>query len=101
MFAFGDKTDSRGSRTNRGSHEQQSMDASASAPNESDEAPSFSFSGYFADCAPALTASWSEFSLNNPGRFQLMDLAEDFQKRAKELETKEEEQQQSKPYKAE
>jgi hypothetical protein len=25
-------------------------------------------------------------SLNNPGRFQLMDLAEDFQRRAKELE---------------
>jgi hypothetical protein len=25
-------------------------------------------------------------SLNNPGRFQLMDLAEDFTKRAKELE---------------
>ena len=24
--------------------------------------------------------------LNNPGRFQLMDLAEDFQRRAKELE---------------
>ena len=25
-------------------------------------------------------------ALNNPGRFQLMDLAEDFQRRAKELE---------------
>jgi hypothetical protein len=35
-------------------------------------------------------------SLNNPGRFQLLNLAEDFQKRAKELETQEAEQQQSK-----
>jgi hypothetical protein len=26
-------------------------------------------------------------SLNNPGRFQLMDLAEEFRQRAKELET--------------
>ena len=28
-------------------------------------------------------------SLNNPGRFQLMDLADDFLKRAKELEAQE------------
>jgi len=28
-------------------------------------------------------------SLNNPGRFQLMDLADDFLKRAKELEAEE------------
>jgi hypothetical protein len=27
--------------------------------------------------------------LNNPGRFQLMDLAEDFRSRAKELEAQE------------
>jgi len=33
-------------------------------------------------------------SLNNPGRFQLMDLAEDFRERAKELETLEAEQRQ-------
>jgi hypothetical protein len=40
-------------------------------------------------------------SLNNPGRFQLMDLAEDFRERAKELETLEAEQrQESKSHKA-
>ena len=33
-------------------------------------------------------------SLNNPGRFQLMDLAEDFRERAKELEMLEAEQRQ-------
>ena len=38
-------------------------------------------------------------ALNNPGRFQLMDLAEDFVKRAKELEAQEAEQQ-SKSHKA-
>jgi hypothetical protein len=39
-------------------------------------------------------------SLNNPGRFQLMDLAEDFRERAKELEAQEAAQQrQSKPQK--
>ena len=30
------------------------------------------------------------FSLNNPGRFQLMDLADDFLERAKELEAQKE-----------
>jgi hypothetical protein len=40
-------------------------------------------------------------SLNNPGRFQLMDLADDFRKRAKELEAQEAEQQQSKSHEAE
>jgi hypothetical protein len=40
-------------------------------------------------------------SLNNPGRFQLMDLAEDFRERAKELERLEAEQrQESKSHKA-
>ena len=40
-------------------------------------------------------------SLNNPGRFQLMDLAEDFRERAKELERLETEQrQESKSHKA-
>lgn len=34
--------------------------------------------------------------LNNPGRFQLMDLAEDFLKRAKELEAQEKQKRQSK-----
>jgi hypothetical protein len=41
-------------------------------------------------------------SLNSPGRFQLMDLAEDFKERAKQLEAQEaEQQQQSKSQKAE
>jgi hypothetical protein len=41
-------------------------------------------------------------SLNNPGRFQLMDLAEDFMKRAKELDAQGAEQQgQSQPQKDE
>jgi hypothetical protein len=40
-------------------------------------------------------------SLNNPGRFQLMDLADDFRKRAKELEAQEAEQRQSKSHEAE
>ena len=40
-------------------------------------------------------------SLNNPGRFQLMDLAEDFRERAKELERLDEEQrQEAKSHKA-
>lgn len=40
-------------------------------------------------------------SLNNPGRFQLMDLAEDFRERAKELEAQEAEQrEESKSHKA-
>jgi hypothetical protein len=33
--------------------------------------------------------------LNDPGKFQLMDLAEDFKKRAKHLEGQEEEQRQT------
>ena len=41
-------------------------------------------------------------SLNNPGRFRLLDLAEDFMKRAKELEAQGTEQQgQSQPQKDE
>jgi len=41
-------------------------------------------------------------SLNNPGRFQLMDLAEDIREQAKELERQEaEENQESKSHKAE
>jgi hypothetical protein len=39
------------------------------------------------------------FSLNNPARFQLMDLAEDFPKRAKKLEAEEAERQKSKAHK--
>lgn len=34
-------------------------------------------------------------SLNNPGRFQLMELAEDFMRRAKQLESEEAEKRQS------
>src|SRR5262249_34413542 len=54
---------------------------------------------YFLEKAELCLRLADGLSLNNPGRFQLMDLAEDFQKRAKELETQEAEQQQSKPYK--
>jgi len=56
---------------------------------------------YFLEKAELCLRLADGLSLNNPGRFQLMDLAEDFQKRAKELETQEAEQKQSKPYKAE
>jgi hypothetical protein len=34
---------------------------------------------------PRYAQDWRTAPLNNPGRFQLMDLAEDFMKRAKEL----------------
>ena len=37
-------------------------------------------------------------SLNNPGRFQLMELAEDFMKRAKELEAQATNKRQSKSH---
>ena len=39
---------------------------------------------YFREKAELVLADG--LSLNNPGRFQLMDLAEDFRERAKELE---------------
>jgi hypothetical protein len=48
---------------------------------------------YFREKAELCLRLADGLSLNNPGRFQLMDLAEDFQKRAKELEAQEAEQQ--------
>ena len=56
---------------------------------------------YFREKAELCLRLADGLSLNNPGRFQLMDLGEDFQKRAKELEAQEAEQQQSKSYKTE
>lgn len=41
---------------------------------------------YFRERAALCLRVADGLSLNNPGRFQLMDLAEDFRKRAKELE---------------
>jgi len=41
---------------------------------------------YFRDKAELCLRLADGLSLNNPGRFQLMDLAEDFKQRAKELE---------------
>jgi hypothetical protein len=41
---------------------------------------------YFREKAELCLRLADGLSLNNPGRFQLMDLAEDFRKRAKELE---------------
>ena len=40
---------------------------------------------YFREKAALCARLADGLSLNNPGRFQLMDLAEDFMKRAKEL----------------
>jgi hypothetical protein len=55
---------------------------------------------YFREKAAFCERLADGLSLNNPGRFQLMDLAEDFMKRAKELEAQETEQQgQSQPQK--
>jgi hypothetical protein len=55
---------------------------------------------YFREKAELLLRLADGLSLNNPGRFQLMDLADDFRKRAKELEAEETAQQrQSKPQK--
>jgi hypothetical protein len=51
---------------------------------------------YFREKAELCHRLADGLSLNNPGRFQLMDLAEDFTKRAKELEAQEREQQQPK-----
>jgi hypothetical protein len=42
---------------------------------------------YFREKAELCLRLADGLSLNNPGRFQLMDLAEDFRQRAKELET--------------
>jgi hypothetical protein len=42
---------------------------------------------YFREKAELCLRLADGLSLNNPGRFQLMDLAEDFRHRAKELET--------------
>jgi hypothetical protein len=42
---------------------------------------------YFREKAELCLRLADGLSLNNPGRFQLMDLAEDFRERAKELET--------------
>ena len=41
---------------------------------------------YFREKAAICPRLADEFSLNNPGRFQLMDIAEDLQEFAKELE---------------
>jgi hypothetical protein len=41
---------------------------------------------YFREKAELCLRLADGLSLNNPGRFQLMDLAEDFRRRAKELE---------------
>ena len=41
---------------------------------------------YFREKAELCLRLADGLSLNNPGRFQLMDLAEDFRQRAKELE---------------
>ena len=41
---------------------------------------------YFREKAALCLRLADGLALNNPGRFQLMDLAEDFQRRAKELE---------------
>jgi hypothetical protein len=41
---------------------------------------------YFRERAALCLRLADGLSLNNPGRFQLMDLAEDFQRHAKELE---------------
>jgi hypothetical protein len=48
---------------------------------------------YFKEKADLCARLADGLSLNNPARFQLMDLAEDFQKRAKELDAQEAEQQ--------
>jgi len=42
---------------------------------------------YFREKAALCLRLADGLSLNNPGRFQLMDLADDFKDRAKELET--------------
>jgi hypothetical protein len=56
---------------------------------------------YFREKSELCLRLADRFSLNNPGRFQLMDLAEDFRERAKELERLEAEQrQESKSHKA-
>jgi hypothetical protein len=56
---------------------------------------------YFREKAELCLRLADGLSLNNPGRFQLMDLAEDFRERAKELEAQEAEQrQESKSHKA-
>jgi hypothetical protein len=53
---------------------------------------------YFREKAALCERLADGLSLNNPARFQLMDLAEDFSKRAKELEAQGTEQQgQSQP----
>jgi hypothetical protein len=49
---------------------------------------------YFREKAELCLRLADGLSLNNPGRFQLMDLAEDFRQRAKELETEAAQQQQ-------
>jgi hypothetical protein len=48
---------------------------------------------YFREKATLCERLADGLSLNNPARFQLMDLAEDFMKRAKELEAQGAEQQ--------
>ena len=45
---------------------------------------------YFREKAELCQRLADGFSLNNPGRFQLMDLADDFLERAKELEAQKE-----------
>jgi hypothetical protein len=57
---------------------------------------------YFREKAALCERLADGLSLNNPGRFQLTDLAEDFMKRAKEVEAQGAEQQgQSQPQKDE
>jgi hypothetical protein len=54
---------------------------------------------YFREKADLCERLADGLSLNNPARFQLKDLAEDFRKRAKELEVQETEKRQSKTHK--
>jgi hypothetical protein len=54
---------------------------------------------YFREKADLCERLADGLSLNNPARFQLKDLAEDFRKRAKELEVQEAERQKSKSHK--
>jgi hypothetical protein len=54
---------------------------------------------YFREKADLCERLADGLSLNNPARFQLMDAAEDFRERAKELEAQEAEQRQSKSHK--
>ena len=56
---------------------------------------------YFLEKAELCLRVADDLPLNNRGRFQLMDLADDFRERAQELEGQEAEQQRSKMHMAE